>query len=53
MLRRQLIALDWLFARFQAHVPPENILRYEDLVESGGLDAVATGWVVPRPGPWP
>ena len=37
VLRRQLTALDWLFARFQAHVPPENILRYEDLVESGGL----------------
>ena len=35
-LRRQLIALEWLFARFHAHLPPENIIRYEDLVSSGG-----------------
>ena len=37
VLRRQIVALNWLFARFEAHLPPENIVRYEDLVESGGL----------------
>ena len=37
MLRRQLIVLDWFFARYQAHLAPPNIIRYEDLVESGGL----------------
>ena len=36
VLRRQLIVLDWFFERFEAHLPPEDILRYEDLVESGG-----------------
>ena len=35
-LRRQLIVLDWFFERFEANLPPEDILRYEDLVESGG-----------------
>ena len=37
MLRRQLIVLDWFFGRFHAHLDPENIIRYEDVVESGGL----------------
>ena len=37
LLRRQILALDWLFDRFHAHLPPENVIRYEDLVESGGL----------------
>ena len=37
VLRRQLIVLDWFFARYQAHLTPANIIRYEDLVESGGL----------------
>ena len=36
VLRRQLIVLDWFFERFEAHLPPENIIRYEELVESGG-----------------
>ena len=36
-LRRQIIVLDWFFASFHAHLPPSNIVRYEDLVESGGL----------------
>ena len=36
-LRRQLIVLDWFFARFQAHLPPANIIRYEELVDSGGM----------------
>ena len=37
VLRRQLIVLDWFFARFEANLPPEDIIRYEDLVASGGL----------------
>ena len=37
VLERQLIVLDWFFGRFRDCLAPENILRYEDLVESGGL----------------
>ena len=37
-LRRQVIILDWFFARYRAHLPHSDILRYEDVVESGGLD---------------
>ena len=36
VLQRQVIVLDWFFERFEANLPPEDILRYEDLVESGG-----------------
>ena len=37
VLRRQLIVLDWFFERFEANLPHEDIIRYEDLVSSGGL----------------
>ena len=37
VLRRQIIVLNWFFAQYQAHLTPENIIRYEDLVGSGGL----------------
>ena len=37
VLRRQLIVLDWFFGRFHAHLDPENVIRYEDVVETGGL----------------
>lgn len=37
-LRRQVIILDWFFARYRTHLPPSDIIRYEDVVESGGLD---------------
>ena len=37
VLRRQIIVLNWFFARFEAHLPPGNLVRYEDMVESGGL----------------
>ena len=37
VLGRQLIVLDWFFGQFHAHLDPENIIRYEDVVESGGL----------------
>ena len=36
VLGRQLIVLDWFFGRFHAYLDPANILRYEDVVESGG-----------------
>ena len=29
--------LDWFFERFEAHNSPDNIIRYEELVESGGV----------------
>ena len=37
VLRRQLIILDWFFARYRAHLRSSDILRYEDVVESGGV----------------
>ena len=37
VLARQLVVLDWFFGRFHAHLDPENIIRYEDVVESGGM----------------
>ena len=35
-LRRQIVVLNWFFARYRAHLPPEHVIRYEDLVETGG-----------------
>lgn len=37
VLRRQLVVLDWFFASFYAHLDPKNVLRYEDVVETGGV----------------
>ena len=36
-LQRQIIVLNWFFARFRACLPPRNIVRYEDLIETGGM----------------
>ena len=36
VLRRQIAILDWFFARYHAYLTPGNIIRYEDLVDSGG-----------------
>ena len=36
LLRRQVIILDWFFARYRDHLAPSAILRYEDVVENGG-----------------
>ena len=36
LMQRQLVILEWFFARYDAHVDPRHIIRYEDLVESGG-----------------
>ena len=35
-LRRQLVILEWFFARYAAHLDRRRVLRYEDLIESGG-----------------
>ena len=37
LLSRQVFIIDWFFARFRAHLAPENVVRYEDLVDSGGI----------------
>ena len=37
VVQRQITVLDWFFARYQAYLAPGNIIRYEDLVDSGGL----------------
>jgi hypothetical protein len=48
VLERQLHLLDWLFARFDHHLPGERILRYEQVVATGGqVLASATGVAVP------
>lgn len=33
---RQLAILDWFFDRFSTHLPPERVVRYEQVVASGG-----------------
>ena len=35
-LTRQVIILDWFFEQFVAHLPARRILRYEDVVATGG-----------------
>lgn len=35
-LTRQVIILDWFFEQFAAHLPARRILRYEDVVATGG-----------------
>ena len=37
VLKRQLVVLDWFFGRFHDYLDPRNIIRYEDVVESGGV----------------
>ena len=34
--RRQIIIMNWVFEQYGNHVANRNILRYEDIVESGG-----------------
>ena len=36
VLRRQLLILDWFFARYRAHMDLRYVIRYEDLIESSG-----------------
>ena len=37
ILQRQLKVLNWFFAQYRAQLPSHRILRYEDLIASGGL----------------
>ena len=36
LLRRQVLLLDWFFARLQRWVAPARLIRYEDTVREGG-----------------
>ena len=36
VLRRQVVVLDWFFHQYERHLPPSRIVRYEDIVASGG-----------------
>lgn len=36
VLRRQLVVLNWFFERYAGNLPDGRILRYEDLIASGG-----------------
>lgn len=36
VLERQIILLDWFFRRYHDHVPAENRLRYETIVQTNG-----------------
>ena len=44
-LSRQLIVLEWCFRRLLDHLPRERILRYEDIIDSGGLALTAAAGV--------
>jgi len=47
-LDRQLFLLDWIFARFATSLPPERIIRYEQMVATDGMAlAEATGIALP------
>ena len=35
-LERRIILLSWFFEQYLRHLPTESILRYEDVIESGG-----------------
>lgn len=49
VVSRQLAILDWMFERYRRHLPPRALLRYEDMVATGGQAlAMASGVPVPR-----
>ena len=51
-LRRQVRVLDWFFARFGEGLPTERVVRYEDVVASGGRSLFRRlGLAAPRPEP--
>lgn len=43
-VERQLVLLSWFFAKYRDHLPASSIIRYEDMVASGGkvLSAVTS-----------
>ena len=50
-LRRQICVLNWFFARFREHLPPERVVRYEDVVATDGLSLFSRLGATPRPEP--
>ena len=36
VLARQTVVLDWFFTQYAENLPPERIVRYEDLISTGG-----------------
>jgi hypothetical protein len=36
VIERQIIILNWYFSQYESHLPSENIIKYEDLISSGG-----------------
>ena len=37
VLQRQIVILNWFFAQYLAHLPPQRIVRYEPLIADGGM----------------
>lgn len=35
-LERQIIILKWYFSQYASHLPPENVIKYEEIVASSG-----------------
>lgn len=35
-LKRQILVLNWFFEQYQGYLPPERVVRYEDVVQSRG-----------------
>lgn len=47
---RQLLLLEWFFARFAEHLPARQVVRYEDIVATGGSALIGMlGLVAARP----
>lgn len=51
LVGRQLLLLDWCFARMATGLPPARVLRYEDVVASGGAALFAAACVDGAPDP--
>ena len=41
-LERQLVVLNWFFEQFEKHLPPERIVRYEEVVATRGAALLRT-----------
>ena len=50
-LRRQVRVLDWFFARFRDCLAPDRVVRYEDVVASGGIALFRPLGTTARPEP--
>jgi hypothetical protein len=47
---RQLVLLDWYFERIARSLPPERVIRYEELVASGGSEVARIAGASPAGG---